>query len=62
MRIVTEYRPVSGHIRDYDWSAYDADKYDVDCGPDGYFSTSPIGYGRTEQAAIDDLLSILACE
>ena len=38
------------------WSAIDANTYDVDCDQDGFFSTSPVGYGRTEQAAIDDLI------
>jgi hypothetical protein len=38
-----------------DWSAVD-DNYDVDCDGDGYFSSCPVGRGRTEQQAIDDLL------
>lgn len=38
-----------------DWYAID-DGYDCDCDEDGYFSTSPMGNGRTEQEAIQDLL------
>jgi hypothetical protein len=33
--------------------------YDVDCDQDGFFSTSPVGHGATEQDAIDDLLEQL---
>lgn len=39
-----------------EWTAIDADTYDCDCDQDGFFSTSPVGYGKTEQEAIDDLL------
>lgn len=39
-----------------EWTAIDADTYDCDCDQDGFFSTSPVGDGRTEQEAIDDLL------
>lgn len=39
-----------------EWTAIDADTYDVDCDQDGFFSTSPVGYGKTKQQAIDDLL------
>jgi hypothetical protein len=48
MKIVTEhvYPPIP--VRDFDWRAVDDDTYD---GPG-----SPIGYGRTEAAAIADLL------
>lgn len=51
MNIRTEfvYPPVP--FRDRDWSAVDLDTYDG-----GY---SPIGWGPTEQAAIDDLLEQL---
>jgi hypothetical protein len=45
-------------IRDFDWSAV-TDDYDCDCDQDGFFSTHPVGTGRTEQAAIDDLLEQL---
>lgn len=56
MKIVTEfvYPPVP--FRDCDWSAVDADTYDVDCDENGYFSHCPIGRGSTEIAAIRDLL------
>lgn len=55
MRIVTThvYPPIP--IRDFDWSAVDADTYDADCDQDGFFSQSPVGYGRTEAEAIADL-------
>ena len=58
MKIQTHfvYPPIL--IRDFDWSAVDADTYDADCDDErGFFSNSPIGYGRTEQAAIDDLMA-----
>ena len=47
MKIVTAYDPPPIPMRDWDWSAFDDETYDYD---------SPIGYGATEQAAIDDLL------
>lgn len=48
LKVRTEcvYPPIP--IRDYDWSAVDDNTYD---GPG-----NPIGWGRTEQAAIDDLI------
>jgi len=49
-----EYPPIP--VRNMDWSAVDDDTYDVDCDQDGFFSTSPIGRGATEQEAIADLL------
>lgn len=36
--------------------AIDTDTYDCDCDQDGFFSTSPVGYGRTAELAIADLL------
>jgi len=42
------------------WSALDADTYDVDCDQDGFFSTSEVGYGKTEQDAIEDLNRLLS--
>ena len=45
-------------IRDFDWSAV-TDDYDCDCDQDGFFSTDPVGHGRTEQDAINDLLEQL---
>jgi hypothetical protein len=50
MDIKTELQP------DGYWSALDADTYDVDCDQDGFFSNSPVGFGKTEQAAIEDLI------
>lgn len=49
MKIRTEfvYPPIP--IRDYDWSAVDDQTYDGD-------PSQPIGRGRTEWAAIDDLM------
>jgi hypothetical protein len=44
------------HQPNGEWTAIDADTYDVDCNDGGFFSTSPQGYGKTEQAAIEDLL------
>lgn len=51
MKIRTEfvYPPIP--IREFDWIAVDDDTYD---GP-----SCPIGYGRTEQEAIKDLLEQL---
>ena len=42
---------------DGSWVAIDADTYDVDCDENGFFSTSPAGYGRTELEAIRELLA-----
>ncbi len=36
--------------------AIDLDNYDVDCDHTGFFSNSPVGYGRTPLDAIVDLL------
>lgn len=54
-----EYPPIP--IRSMDWSAV-TDDYDVDCDGDGFFSTSPVGRGPTEEAAIADLLEQLEDE
>lgn len=51
MKIVTEFVHPPIPIRQFDWSAIDDDTYD---GAED--SHCPIGYGATEQAAIDDLL------
>lgn len=48
MKIKTNYNPPSIPIRDFDWSAIDDDTYDGE--------GSAIGYGKTEEAAIKDLL------
>lgn len=60
VRIRTDhvYPPIPD--RSTDWSAVDDSTYDCDCDQDGYFSTHPVGWGRTEQAAIDDLLLQIA--
>lgn len=47
--IITEFWAKSIPIRQFDWTAVD-DNYEPGC---------PIGYGRTEQEAIDDLLEQL---
>jgi hypothetical protein len=54
IRTSFDYPPIP--YRGMDWSAIDDDTYDADCDEDGFFSTSPIGRGATEQEAIDDLL------
>lgn len=54
MKIVTQYDPPPVPSRNWDWSAIDDSTYDG--APDGH---SPIGYGPTEQAAINDLLDQL---
>lgn len=43
----------------HDWIAVDDNTYDADCDQDGFFSTCPMGHGRTEQEAIQDLLDQL---
>ena len=47
MQIRTEYIYPPIPIRSFDWCAYD-DDLGADC--------SPVGYGATEQEAIDDLM------
>ena len=59
MKIVAEYWPPPIPQRDFDWCAIDEDRYDVDCDQGGYFAKSPIGYGRTREAAVADLLEQL---
>jgi hypothetical protein len=49
MNIVTEYIHPPISLRDWDWQAVDDDTYEGD-------PRQPIGYGRTEQKAIQDLL------
>ena len=46
MKIVTRYDPPPIPPRCFDWCAVDDDTYEGGC---------PIGYGATEQEAIDDL-------
>lgn len=53
MKIVTSYDPPPIPMRCCDWSAIDDDTYDYD---------QPVGYGKTEQEAIDDLLSKISSQ
>lgn len=53
MNIRTHYDPKPIPLREFDWSAVDADTYDY---------TEPIGWGRTEAEAIADLMSQIADE
>jgi hypothetical protein len=39
-----------------EWEAIDRNTYDCDCDQDGFFSTSPVGHGKTPLDAIVDLL------
>lgn len=55
MRIKTHYDPPPMPYRDHDWCAYDDDTYDGSPG-------QPIGWGETEQDAIDDLKDQLDCD
>ncbi|MCC6918929.1 MAG: hypothetical protein IT548_06975 [Alphaproteobacteria bacterium] len=57
MKIVATFNNPPIPDRRWDWSAIDADTYDADCDQDGFFSTHPIGLGRTAREAINDLLS-----
>ncbi len=52
VRICTSYDPPPIPGNSHDWSAIDYDAYD---GQD----SDPVGYGATEQEAIEDLLSWL---
>lgn len=51
MKIVTHYDPKPIPTRQFDWTAVDDDTYD---GAED--SHCPIGYGRTEQEAVAELL------
>ena len=50
MKIRTSHWAKPIPLRQFDWEAIDDDTYEAGC---------PIGYGATEQEAIDDLLSQL---
>lgn len=50
VKVRTEYVFPPIPIREYDWSAVDDNTYEPGC---------PIGWGSTEQAAVDDLVSQL---
>jgi hypothetical protein len=49
MKIITDYWAKPIPTRDFDWCAMD----------DNYEGGDPIGYGATEDAAIDDLIEQL---
>jgi len=42
------------------WHAIDRNTYDCDCDDRGYFPTSPVGYGKTKEEAIADLMEKVA--
>jgi len=50
--IRTDYWPKPIPLRQFDWTAIDDDTYDG-----ASDSRCPVGYGRTEQEAIDDLMT-----
>ena len=54
-----DYPPIP--VRNMDWSAV-TDDYDCDCDQDGFFSTSPVGRGATEQEAIANLMEQLEAD
>ena len=56
MKISTEYWAKPIPDRSCDWSAIDSSTHDCDADQDGFFSTHPMGHGRTEAEAIADLL------
>jgi hypothetical protein len=39
-----------------EYVAIDEDTYDCDCDQDGFFAISPVGYGKTKEEAVADLL------
>jgi len=47
VNIVTRYDPLPWSLRQFDWSAIDDDTHD---------EGRPVGYGRTEQEAVEDLM------
>lgn len=56
MKVVTDYWAKPIPLREFDWSAIDADTYDSDCDQNGFYSLGPVGYGSTEADAIADLM------
>ena len=56
MNIKTSYWRKPVPTCDYDWSAKDEDTYD---GAEDSPTRGQVGYGKTEQEAINDLLTIL---
>ena len=59
MKIRTTYVYPPIPIREFDWSAIDEDTYD---GAEDSGNRGQVGYGRTEQEAIADLMVILEHE
>ena len=57
MRLRTDYWAKPIPLRQFDWTAIDSDTFD---GAPDSGNRNQIGYGRTEQEAIDDLLEQLA--
>jgi hypothetical protein len=57
MKIRTDYWPKPIPPRQFDWTAIDDDTYD---GAPDSCTRSQVGYGATEQEAIDDLLQQIA--
>ena len=41
---------------DGQWSAIDRNTYEAESDSEGWWSKSPVGYGKTEQEAIADLI------
>lgn len=58
MNIKTEYWAKPIPSRNCDWSAIDEDTYDAEY-EDGRWRGGPVGYGATEQEAIDSLKEML---
>lgn len=56
MKITTSYDPPPIPDRREDWTAIDADTFDAEYTQDGLTTRHPVGRGRTEAAAIADLL------
>ena len=42
-----------------EWKAIDRNTYDCDCDEDGFFEVCPVGYGKTEADAIQDLIETI---
>lgn len=57
MQIITSQPNPYGN----EWCAYDADTYDCDWQGEetGWVENGPVGRGKTEQEAIDDLLEMI---
>lgn len=50
---------ITGLNPDGYWFALDRNTYDADCDQDGFFSRSTVGYGKTEDEAIEDLIFLM---